>query len=104
MLLEDNSEDLARLCFVGVKIHGDHAALATFTSCESKARPLLIDLVVDALPVQVLEQGQENFVCIFHGEALEDELLAVGIAHDGQKFADTRVLALPRVWLHFFDL
>ena len=86
-----------------MKIYAHPAAIAALGQCKLNSRPLLIDLVIDAFAVQVLKQGQENFTGIYHCEALEDELHAVSSAQDGQKFAGTRVLALPGVWLHLSD-
>ena len=86
-----------------MKIYAHPAAITPLGQCKLNSRPLLIDLVIDAFAVQVLKQGQENFTGIYHCEALEDELHAVSSAKDGQKFAGTRVLALPGVWLHLSD-
>ena len=101
LLLQDYCADLVFAFFVGMKIHAHPAAIAPLGHCKLNSRPPLIDLVIDAFAVQVLKQGHENFFGFDHGESLEDELLAVSGAQDGQKFAGTRVLALPSVWLHF---
>ena len=104
LLLQDHCADIDRAFFVGMKVHAHPAAIAPLGKCKLNSRPLLIDLVIDVFAFQVLNQGQENLFGLDHGEPLKDKLLAVSFAQDGQKFAGTRVLALPRVWLHFFDL
>ena len=66
-----------------MKIFANSAAIAPLEQCKLKYRPQLIDLVFDALAVQVLKQDQENSNGIHRNELLKDELHVVSSAYDG---------------------